>query len=442
MASQRFIMSHSSSSSSSRFWACWPLAWFIGHRFSALKSHNQLVNFISGISTLGLAMAVALLMLVVAIMNGFDRELRERILQVMPQISLYHQQGIEDWQTLADDIQQLPSAKPLKAIAPFVQLEGMLTHQQVVEPVSVFGIDPEREVHVSGMNRYITQGALERLKNSIKAEPDGGLPGVIIGKGVQQKLNVHIGDHLTLIVPKPQAVGRGSSFAQITVIGVLDTGTKLDHSLALMGLNHAANLTENPNKISGFRAKIDDLFEAPRIAFNLVSELPYGYYTDNWTRQFGNLYEAIHMSTRLVNILLVLIIGIAVFNVVSTMVMAVVDKHADIAILRTMGASPAEIGAIFLVQGGLIGCIGTAVGIALGHILALLAPKGLVLLESVVDMKLLRSDVYPVNYLPIDIRWENTALLAVTAIVLSVLAAMYPAWRASKIPPAEALRFD
>ncbi|GLS26738.1 lipoprotein-releasing ABC transporter permease subunit [Marinibactrum halimedae] len=411
-----------------------PFGWYVGLRFAGAKSSNKLVNFISAISIFGLVLGVALLVVVVSIMNGFDRELRERILSVMPQVSVYHREGVEDWPTAYQQMLDLRAAKSAQAIAPFVHLEGMISINNEAKPALVYGVDPELEPAVSGVDRYLSEGALASLAGQPHA--------IILGSGLANSLDLEVGDGLTLVVPKPNRAGKAPGVRRLKLIEILHTGTELDHSFGVMHIDSASDLSAFPGKVSGFRWRIQDLFSAPELSFEIMSELPYGYYTSDWTRTHGNLHHAIQMSTSLVNLLLVLIIGIAVFNIVSTLVMAVVDKHSDIAILRTLGAGRRDIMAIFMVQGGLIGIVGTAVGLVVGILLTFGAQPLLELVENVIGTKILRSDVYPVSYLPTDIRLSDLLFIAFVSITLSILASLYPAWRASRVQPAEALRLD
>jgi len=223
---------------------------------------------------------------------------------------------------------------------------------------------------------------------------------------------------------------------------VLHTGTEIDQQLALMGLEAASALSASPGKVSGVRLQLDDLFAAPSVMRQFINESPPGFYGSNWTRTQGNLYEAIHMSKRLVELLLFLIIGIAAFNLVSTLIMVVVDKQGDIAILRTLGTSTGEILGIFMVQGGLIGLVGTSLGVLLGCLLSLVVTDLVLWLEALLGIQFLQSDVYPISYLPSDLQFADVFKIAATALVISLLASLYPAWRASRVQPAEALRYE
>ncbi|WP_111641917.1 lipoprotein-releasing ABC transporter permease subunit [Marinimicrobium alkaliphilum] len=408
-----------------------PWAAFVGRRYAITRRHSHLVSFISKVSVVGLVIGVALLVLVMSIMNGFDRELRERILGIMPQATLYHRDGIEDPQSLAAEVLVHPQ---VQAVSPFVQLQGLLAYQRRVAPVSLYGVDPGQESLVSVVESYLPAGAFADLAASER--------GVLLGSGIAEQLGVERGDRLSLIVPRRGSNAQSPAISSLEVVAVLHSGTEIDQSLAIMGLQQASSASEFPGRVSGLRLQVDDLFAAPRIMSEVLSDKPFGYYGSNWTRTHGNLYQAIHMSKRLVGLLLFLIIAIAAFNLVSTLIMVVVDKRGDIAILRTLGASSREIMTVFMVQGGIIGCLGTGLGVALGVSLSLGVTDFVLWLEGVLAFQFLQSDVYPLSYLPSDLHWPDVFQVAGTALFLSFVASLFPAWRASRVQPAEALRYE
>ena len=407
------------------------LTFLVGARYGISRRHSQLVSFISSLSIASLVIGVALLVLVMSIMNGFDRELRERILGIMPQATIYQRYGIEEPQPLIDELESHPQ---VLAAAPFVQLQGLLAHQKRVSPVNLFGIDPAQEARLSSLKEYLPEQGFEQLSHSKQ--------GILIGRGIADTLQVEPGDSVSLIIPRTGGGNPTPNIRMLTVLAVFDSGTEIDHGLALMGLEAASSLSEFPGTVTGIRLQVNDLFSAPAVVRQLVNALPPGFYGSDWTRTQGNLYEAIHMSKNLVEMLLFLIIAIAAFNLVSTLIMVVVDKQGDIAILRTLGASTGEIIGIFMVQGGLIGLIGTALGVAVGVLLSLCVTDAVQWLERLLNVRFLESDVYPISYLPSDLQWSDVAQIAVTALIISFFAALYPAWRASRVQPAEALRYE
>lgn len=403
----------------------------VGARYGISRRHSQLVSFISRLSTSGLVIGVALLIVVMSVMNGFDRELRERILGIMPQATIYHREGIQNTQEL---IAQLLRDKRVVAAAPFVQIQGLFTHNKKVAPVNVYGVDPVLETKLSVLEQYLPAGTFAQLSANPQA--------IIIGQGIANKLHINAGEKITLIVPRSSDTNAAPGILMLDVIAILKSNTEVDQSLALMNLDAASQASELPGRASGIRLQVTDLFEAPSVVFDLVNQLPAGYYGSDWTRTHGNVYQAIHMSKQLVGMLLFLIIAIAAFNLVSTLIMVVVDKQGDIAILRTLGASSREIVGIFMVQGGLIGFTGTAIGVLLGVLMSHLVTGMVQGIEHLFGIQFLHSDVYPISYLPSDLHWVDVAQVAGTSLVICFFASLYPALRASRVQPAEALRYE
>ncbi len=401
----------------------------VGTRYGISRGNNHLVSFISRLSTAGLVIGVALLILVMSIMNGFDKELRENILGVMPQAMIYQHRAIAEPEQLIADLKQHPH---VLAVSPYVQLQGLLSYQKHVAPVNIFGVDAEQEKATSKLPEFLPPDTLTKLA-SVEA-------GIVIGRGVAEKLNVAETDAISLIIP---VEGDSSPRVKIvTVLAIFDTHSDVDNVLALMDINTAAELSGYPGQITGVRLKIDDLFAAQEIVRDIMQTLPAEYYGSSWMRTHGGVYQSIQMSKNMVSMLLFLIIAIAAFNLVSTLIMVVVDKQGDIAILRTMGASTAEIMAIFMVQGGLIGMIGTSLGLVLGVTLAYFVTPLVQCIEAIFGIQFLHSDVYPITYLPSELVAGDIAKVVVTALLISFFVSMYPAWRASKIQPADALRYE
>lgn len=400
----------------------------VGMRYGISRRHSHLVSFISRLSTAGLVIGVALLIVVMSIMNGFDRELRENILGVMPQAMIFHREAIADPEPLIAELKQHPR---VVAATPFVQIQGLLSYQKRVSPVNVFGIDGAREHTTSKLPDFLPAGTLENLAQSQAS--------IVIGRGIAEKLQAAEGDSISLIVPV-----EGNSAPRIkvvTILAVLDTHTDIDNLLALMDINAAASVSGYPDQVTGVRLKVDDLFAAPVVVRELIHNLP-EYYGYSWMRTHGAIYQSIHMSKNMVGMLLFLVIAIAAFNLVSTLIMVVVDKQGDIAILRTMGASTAEIMAIFMIQGGLIGLIGTSFGLLLGVVLSNFVTPIVQWIERIWGVQFLHSDVYPTTYLPSEIVTADVAKVVVSALCISFFVSLYPAWRASKIQPADALRYE
>ncbi len=401
----------------------------VGTRYGISRRHSQLVSFISRLSTAGLVIGVALLILVMSIMNGFDRELRENILGVMPQASVLHRKAITDSEALIEQIKTHPR---VVAATPFVQLQGLLSLNKAVAPTQIFGIDPALEPTTSKLPQFLPDGTLEAL-----ATTSGG---IVLGRGLAEKINAEKGQSLSLIIPAEG--GAAPRVKVVHVIAILNTHTDIDNGLALMELAQAADIAGFPGQVSGVRLKVDDLFAAPQVIRDIMQGLPPDFYGSSWMRTHGGVYQSIQMSKSMVGMLLFLIIAIAAFNLVSTLIMVVVDKQGDIAILRTMGASTAEIMGIFMVQGGLIGLIGTSIGLVIGITLSHFVTTLVQWIEKLFGIQFLHSDVYPTTYLPAEIVAGDVAKVVVTALLISFTVTLYPAWRASRIQPADALRYE
>ena len=313
----------------------------------------------------------------------------------------------------------------------------MLTHNGSVAPVLVNGIEPQAEKRVSILENHMQSGSLDNLS--------AGEFGIVIGELIAKRFNVAVGDKLTFVLPEASVTPAGvfPRLKRFTVTGVFKVGAELDSSLAMIHVDDAARLSRwEPGQVQGVRLKLKNLFEAPQVAWDLVRELPGDYYAQDWTRTHGNLFAAIKMEKTMIGLLLMLIVAVAAFNIISTLVMVVTDKKADIAILRTLGATPGAIMGIFMVQGSLIGVVGTLSGGILGVLAALNVSEMVAWLERMLGIQFLSSDVYFISYLPSQLIWSDVVVICVTALSLSFLATLYPAWRASRTEPAEALRYD
>ena len=403
---------------------------FIGLRYTGAQSRTQLVSFFSGVSISGLVVGVGLLVAVLSIMNGFDRELREKILGLVPQAAIYEKGGVDDWRELQSRLQKNTR---ILAAAPFVQLEGLVSFRGKAEPVVLYGIEPDQELRVSRIAEFLDEKTLVALTQ----QPEQ----LILGANIAKRLNISEGEQVMLVVPSSSA-GSATRLAYFNLLKILNTQTELDNALALTHLEEAAKLTSTPESVSGMRLKVSDLFAARDIVWDSIMELGYGYYGSSWLNTHGNLYQAIQMSKKLVTLLMSLIVAIAAFNVVSTLVMVVVEKQGDIAILRTYGASTSSIMGIFIVQGSFIGLIGTLLGLLFGILLTFLVEPLLQLIENVFGTQFLKSDVYPLTYLPTELNLDDLLRVAITALVMSFLATIYPAWRASRSKPADVLRYE
>ena len=414
-----------------------PFSLFIGLRYTLSKKRSRSVSFISGIAMTGIVLGVALLITVLSVMNGFDKELKERILGIMPQVSVYYPANSQQWPVLRQSILQ---QQGVKGATPFIELQGMLHEGRFTQPSIIYGVDPHHHVTVSNISSYLDNKTLRLLASDEY--------NIALGRGLAEKLQVERDDKVSVIIPQLNQSGSRQSPAvkRLNVIDIFSTGTELDHSLGLMGLTGAAQLSPNPLLVSGFHISVDNLFEASYVSSELRAilskQLNANVYTSDWTRTHGNIYSAIKTSKSLVSLLLFLIIAIAAFNVVSTLMMVVVDKQSDIAVLRTLGVSNRQVLAIFIIQGTIIGVVGTLIGVVLGIFLALTVENIISGIEQLLGIHFLESTVYPINFLPSSLQLNDIILVASASLIMSFIATTYPAIQAAKINPAEALSYD
>ncbi len=406
------------------------LAFFIGARYSGARAFNQSVSFLARVSVIGLVVGVGLLIAVLSIMNGFDRELREKILGLVPQAAIYQKGGVEDWRALQGFLEEQPG---IVAAAPFVQLNGLVAIGADAQPVILYGIDPAQERRVSRLGEYLNSADMEALQ----ARPNQ----LVLGQKIAERLGLEVGQDVMVIVPDPES-GNAPRIEYFALLQILQTNTELDNALALTSLNSAIPLTGAVAAVTGMRLQVTDLFAARETAWQALLKLGPKFHGSSWASTHGNLYHAIHMSKKLVALLMSLIVAIAAFNVISTLVMVVIEKQGDIAILRTQGATTGAIMNIFIVLGTIIGVLGTLFGVLFGLGLSMVIEGLVKTIETAFGMQFLKSDVYPITYLPTQIAWSDVAMVAVTSLAMSFLATLYPAWRASRIQPAEVLRYE
>ena len=413
-----------------------PLFVFIGTRYTRAKRRNHFVSFISLTSMIGLALGVIVMIVVLSVMNGFDHEMRTRVLGMVPHATLESGEPINDWQSLAAKVKRNPE---VTAVAPFTQMQGLLTNNGQVSKVLLNAIDPALERNVSIIDNFMKQGKLDDLTP--------GSFGIVIGDKAATKLGVGLGDKVTFVAPEVSVTPAGMfpRMKRFTVVGIFHVGAgELDGYLGVTNLQDLAKMHRwKPDQVQGIRLKLDDLFQAPRVAWTIAQQLGEDhYYARDWTRTHGNLYQAIRMEKAMIGLLLLLIVAVAAFNIISTLVMVVNDKKSDIAILRTLGATPGTIMRTFMVQGTVIGVVGTAIGAVVGIFAALNVSAAISALEGLIGHKFLNADVYFIDYLPSQVQSQDVIMVCAAALVLSFLATLYPAWRAARTQPAEALRYE
>nr|VFK79052.1 MAG: lipoprotein-releasing system permease protein [Candidatus Kentron sp. SD] len=412
-----------------------PIEIAIGLRYTRAKKRNHFISFISLSSILGIAVGVMALITVLSVMNGFERELRDKILGMVSHATITRPNGtLENWSVLRDKARR---HEQVVGVAPYVEGQGMLTHGSFMQGIVVRGVLPKEEPAVSGIDHYLIRGNLRDLQ-------DGAFR-VLLGRTLAESLRVQVGDKITMVVPHANVTPAGilPRMRRFTVAGIFEVAhAQYDSALALVHLADAARILRLGNRISGLRIMVPDLMDAPTVSRELARDLGGFFWVRDWTQYHVNFFRAVKMEKTVMFIILTLIVAVAAFNIVSALVMVVTDKEADIAILRTLGTSPIGIMWIFIVQGTLIGFIGTFLGafggIGLAANIEMLVPR----IEAFFDIKFLSPDVYYISTVPADMRWPDVGMIVSLAFILCVLATLYPAWRAARTQPAEALRYE
>ena len=413
-----------------------PLAFYIGLRYTRAKRRNHFISFISSSSMLGIALGVTALITVLSVMNGFEKELRHRMLGMSSHVVVNTSSNSwSNWQDLAEELRNKPR---VIGVAPFIQGQAMVTYNKNVKGSFLQGIDPELEPQVSQVKDKIVAGSFDKLES--------GKFNLVLGSELARSLGVWLGDKITLVVPHVSVtpVGVLPRMKRFTITGIFTVGMhEFDSGLVLLHYHDVAKLLRMPvGSVNGLNIKLDDMFIARKFSRELKQTLPIGYSSYDWTYRHKNFFEAIKMEKTVMFVILTLIVAVAAFNIVSTLVMVVTDKQADIAILQTLGATPRTIMNIFIVQGVLIGIFGTLLGLAGGVSLALNIETIIPAIEQFFEVQFLSSDIYYISELPSDLRWLDVYKIGALSLLISLLATIYPALRASKTQPAEALRYE
>lgn len=412
-----------------------PVACFVGWRYTLAKKRNHFIGISALISMLGMALGVAVLITVLSVMNGFSKEIRETVFSLVRQVTVSGYAGtVDNWRELRSAVLAHPQ---VAAAIPLVDMQGILVHAGLSQPTLIAGILPEEHPEVLNFADKMQIGELTSLQ-----------PGsfrIVLGEQLARQLMVTVGDTITFITPEVTTTPAGiiPRFKRFQVSGIFSVGSgfNLDDRLALIHLDDAQRLFNLDNKVSLLQVKLHDLYQAPRVSADLMHQLP-GTYASDWTQTYGVYFDAIQLEKRMMFLMLLLIVAVAAFNLISTLTMMVHDKQADIAILRTLGATPRTIMAVFIVQGALVGLIGILLGTIGGLLLAANVTEVVQSLERLFNIQFLSASIYYIDYLPTDIQLFDILRIIGITFVLSLLATIYPAWRAARIQPAEALRYE
>ena len=405
---------------------------YIGLRYLRAKRRNQFISFVSTFSLLGMAFGVMALIAVLAVMNGFDKELKQRILSVTPHI-LMQSVSDSDWQQFAARIE---ATKGVVSSAPYIHTSALINYHRGMQGVEVQGVLPELEQHVSVVDQHMRMGKLNDL--------EAGAYNVIIGRLLARNLGVMPGDKLLLTLPQVQVTPAGlfPRVKRFTVSGVFEVGAQVDQNLAIIHMRDAQKILRMAQTADGLRIKTSDIYRAGSIARELELKLGADYKAIDWSQTQGSLFQAVKMEKMVIGMLLMIVVAVAAFNIISSLILMVADKRSDIAVLRTMGMTAAQVMAVFMVQGLAVGLLGILIGAISGCLLGLYIGDLVSWFEMLTGRFIFDPSIYFISQLPSDLQWWDVVIVCATATVLSLLATIYPAWRATRILPADALRYE
>lgn len=408
-------------------------SFFIGLRYIKAKRRNQFISFISGFSLLGMALGTLSLIVVLSVMNGFDREIKQRILSVVPHVFVDKTPRLNDWPLLSQTLSLEPN---IVATAPYIAGFSMLSSQQGVQSAQVQGILPEVEKNVSVIGDYMSDGSVNDLQ--------AGEFHIVLGRILARFLRVNIGDQVLMTLPELSITPAGlfPRVKRFTVVGIFEVGAQVDQSLALIHLGDAQKLFRYGQGVQGLRIKTNDIYQTQQLARTLKTTLGNDYQLTDWSQTQGSLFDAVQMEKRMVTLLLLIIVAVAALNIVTGLVLMVADKRGDIAVLRTLGMSTKQIMGIFITQGSVIGILGIVIGTVLGCLLAVFISDIIRVVESTLGVYVFDPNVYFISQIPSQLRWEDVLLICGAGISMSILATLYPAYCAAQVEPAEVLRYE
>ena len=412
----------------------YPFSTFIGLRYTRSKRRSQFVSLVSVFSLLGMVLGVAALIIVMSVMNGFESELRGRILQFLPHVFVEQQQGkVSDWEKLADKINKQDN---VLGVAPYIEGSGLISQRGKVDGIHISAIYPQLQSDVSSVQAYMIDGSIENLKP--------GEFGIVIGAITARKFRLNLGDKIAIVLPKVTVTPAGifPRVKQFTVVGVFELGAALDAVEAFIHLDDGAKLFGVKGGVQGLRIKTTDVLSASRVASKLQAVLGQDYKVSDWGVLQGNLFKAVKMEKLMVGLLLFIIVAVAAFNIISILTMMVADKRGDIAVLRTMGAQRGQVMRIFVTQGVIIGFGGTLLGVIFGVPLAFYIGDIIAVLEQLFQFRVFDPSIFFITTLPSVLHWQDVMAVVIGALTLSFTATLYPAWRATQIEPAEVLRYE
>lgn len=427
-----------------------PLSVFIGLRYTKAKKDNHFISFISLASVLGIALGIIVLITVLSIMNGYVKGIQDRHLGMLSHITVSDNDWVlPRWEKRRRQV--LDNAQVTGA-APFIEKQVMLKESETIQATLLEGVLPNFEKDIGTINRYIQtpEGATEKVSlNVLKA---GGYK-IILGETLAKTLDVSVGETITLLSPKQQnLINAGEAPNPDDLIPILKDFEVAatfkvdlniyDKSVAYIHMSDAAELFEMGKQVTGIRAQISDIFMANQVTKELANESTGDFLITNWTTQHSTFFKALQLQKTMLFLVLLLIIGVAAFNLISTLIMVVTDKESDIAILRTLGMPPVQVMRIFIIQGGVLALIGTMIGVLLGLLVASHVSEIVQWIEQLINVQLLNADIHQITHIDAKIEWGDVILISISAFVLSVLATIFPAWKASKVQPAEALRYE